>query len=667
MALRQWPVVAGLVVLVLALGFAGRAGADTFVPCCNPQALADAITAANANPGPDTIQLAVGTYHLSGLLTSGGRLPSVNDQLTLLGDPASPTVIDGDGLHSRILLLNRGATLDHLTIRGGCGVEDEALADQPVTITNSTIADNPCGGFYSDAGNVVTLINDTITGNGSGGGFGNFGIRIDTSNLVAVNDTISNNVVGLYMGDSGAQSVVNTIIAGNFTADCASYPVVADHSIDGDGTCTTGFIHADPKLDPLASNGGPVQTQALLPGSPAIDTGTSSGCPATDARGFARVGACDIGAYEFGASASVPPNTPAGASVSVSPAPGVTLTFSNVTTAGTTTATPVAPSFPVGFQVDGVVYDITTTASFSGSIVVCLPYDPVTNPTPYLQHFEGGVWVMPPQTVDSVRQVVCATVTSLSPFGVFRDTQAPSIAAPADLTVEANTTGGANVGSLGSPTVSDNSGGSVTVTHSPSGSFFPLGTTTVTWTATDPSGNSAQAVQHVTVRDTTAPTLTVPASPVTATATGPTPVTFTVTATDIADANPSISCDHPSGSVFPLGTTHVTCTATDASHNSSAPGSFDVVINAPPDVGQQLRALQELIDSFNLGKKPEKKFDHLLNKAEKAWEKGHIGKLCEELGDFTHDVVKQTGNSLTPTQATQLLQAASRIQAQAGC
>ena len=54
---------------------------------------------------------------------------------------------------------------------------------------------------------------------------------------------------------------------------------------------------------PLAANGGPTQTHALLPGSPAIDAGGTSanGCPATDQRGFPRPqgGACDIGAFEF--------------------------------------------------------------------------------------------------------------------------------------------------------------------------------------------------------------------------------------------------------------------------------------------------------------------------------------------------------------------------------
>src|SRR5262249_40815400 len=47
------------------------------------------------------------------------------------------------------------------------------------------------------------------------------------------------------------------------------------------------------------------------------------------------------------------------------------------------------------------------------------------------------------------------------------------------------------------------------------------------------------------------------------------PGTFTVTATDLCDAHPTIACDHASGSTFPFGTTTVCCTATDHSNNSS--------------------------------------------------------------------------------------------------
>lgn len=59
-----------------------------------------------------------------------------------------------------------------------------------------------------------------------------------------------------------------------------------------------GSSFADALLAPIADNGGLTQTMALLNGSPAIDTGTPTGAPATDQRGLPRFGAVDIGAFE---------------------------------------------------------------------------------------------------------------------------------------------------------------------------------------------------------------------------------------------------------------------------------------------------------------------------------------------------------------------------------
>ena len=77
------------------------------------------------------------------------------------------------------------------------------------------------------------------------------------------------------------------------------------NNLDSDGTCgLTGagdLPNTDPLLGPLAANGGPTLTHALLPGNTAIDTGDDDSCPATDQRGVVRPprAACEIGAYEF--------------------------------------------------------------------------------------------------------------------------------------------------------------------------------------------------------------------------------------------------------------------------------------------------------------------------------------------------------------------------------
>ena len=82
------------------------------------------------------------------------------------------------------------------------------------------------------------------------------------------------------------------------------------HNLDSDGSCfltATGDLPKhDPLLGPLAFNGGPTETKALLLGGPAIDAGAAHGCPQYDQRGVARPqgAGCDIGAYEF-----TPPTT----------------------------------------------------------------------------------------------------------------------------------------------------------------------------------------------------------------------------------------------------------------------------------------------------------------------------------------------------------------------
>jgi len=81
-----------------------------------------------------------------------------------------------------------------------------------------------------------------------------------------------------------------------------------------------------------------------------------------------------------------------------------------------------------------------------------------------------------------------------------------------------------------------------------------------------------------TLCDTTPPTLSLPPDTVLeATSSAGAVHHFTVTATDDMDPSPVVECDPPSGSTFPLGTTSVTCTATDASGNSSS-GDFAVTV-----------------------------------------------------------------------------------------
>jgi autotransporter-associated beta strand protein len=157
------------------------------------------------------------------------------------------------------------------------------------------------------------------------------------------------------------------------------------------------------------------------------------------------------------------------------------------------------------------------------------------------------------------------------------DTTAPTLTLPADITIEADGPGGAVV--TYTATATDAVSGSVPVTLSiPSGSGFVVGTTTVTATATDAAGNIANGSFTVNVRDTTRPQLTLPASQ-TLEATGPAGAiaTFAASADDLVGGSLPVTFSLPSGGTFPLGTTQVTVTATDAAGNT-ATGTFDIVV-----------------------------------------------------------------------------------------
>jgi hypothetical protein len=108
------------------------------------------------------------------------------------------------------------------------------------------------------------------------------------------------------------------------------------------------------------------------------------------------------------------------------------------------------------------------------------------------------------------------------------------------------------------------SGGTVVVCNPPSGSSFPVGTTTVTCRATNECGFSDTCQFKVTVvPDLDPPKIVCPSNIVDWTCSDTKVVTYTVTATDDTDPNVTIVCNPPSGSSFPVGITTVTCTATD--------------------------------------------------------------------------------------------------------
>lgn len=189
---------------------------------------------------------------------------------------------------------------------GGGGVVN---SDGTMVIANSTLSGNVVNGgasggalllvnFFGSAPSDVTVVNSTLSGNQADGAGG----------AAAAMDFAGGQPVG------GA--FVNTVVAYNPAGDgrnCTAMPgtvfLSGGHNLEDLDTCafnqTGDLVNTDPMLGPLQNNGGPTETHALLPGSPAINGGDDGVCAAppvsaVDQRGAGRPmgAACDIGAYE---------------------------------------------------------------------------------------------------------------------------------------------------------------------------------------------------------------------------------------------------------------------------------------------------------------------------------------------------------------------------------
>jgi HYR domain len=165
------------------------------------------------------------------------------------------------------------------------------------------------------------------------------------------------------------------------------------------------------------------------------------------------------------------------------------------------------------------------------------------------------------------------------------DATQPRLTVPSSVVAEATGPSGAVVSF---DVQAQNPGGTVDVACSPaSGSVFPLGTTKVVCTATDPAdGSSATASFPVVVRDTTGPDFGPPPDRVTQTVDGAasTEVDYVEpAANDLVDGDVLVTCTPSSGAAFPLGDTTVTCRAKDKRGNtSSVTFTVSVVDDVPP-------------------------------------------------------------------------------------
>jgi len=208
------------------------------------------------------------------------------------------------------------ATIDSCTVTGVYGRGIEARGS--LTLVNSTVAGNQGAGLTVRRGSStsptsIAIANCTIAGNTYNSSSAVSGAGIDvtgngTSPLITLHNTI---VAGNVLVPSGGSPILKDLNTSTQTTilvqppryESLGYNLIQDPGgATIAGTTTGNLLGVDPLLGPLADNGGPTQTMALLLGSPAIDAGDNTGAPAYDQRGvgFARIvrGTIDMGAFE---------------------------------------------------------------------------------------------------------------------------------------------------------------------------------------------------------------------------------------------------------------------------------------------------------------------------------------------------------------------------------
>ena len=275
----------------------------------------------NGNSGTATLQVTTGVLSGNSVILDGGGIYNDHGDVTLNSCTVSGNSADGNG-------------------GGGIYNLGDSLGTATLAITSSTLNGNSSqfngGAIYSIGDNgtaTVQIGNSTLSGNSATnfggavynhGTFGNANVQIANSTIAANSAQSSGDSIYNFdqfgMGDAIATfagTIFKAITSGNFfnnggTMTSLGYNISSDNGsgyLNGPGD----QINTDPLLGPLQDNGGPTFTHALLPGSPAIDTGDPNftSPPFYDQRGpgYPRVrnGRIDVGSFEVQAGATPAP------------------------------------------------------------------------------------------------------------------------------------------------------------------------------------------------------------------------------------------------------------------------------------------------------------------------------------------------------------------------
>ena len=306
-----------------------------------------AIEEANAQPGTQVIALSTGVYSLTeGLL-------NITDDLILIGNGASRSLIFGEGINSTAILIqdeNVTLRLEDLTVaQGTVNATPGDLIVRRARFTGTT-TNNFFGGalflnnffdirdstfdnnrsidgaaIWSNPSGSGTLENVTITGNTGGG------LALRGSDYTLNHVTITGNGGGTFLSQGGALNLIEgananisgSILAGNYSVggpvnclvEAGGALVSGGDNLFGDlagcgltpGPTDLRVEDTEPLVEPTNFSDAEIPFAAPLADSPAVDTMLGPNCPATDARGVERpvdgdndgFSDCDIGAIEL--------------------------------------------------------------------------------------------------------------------------------------------------------------------------------------------------------------------------------------------------------------------------------------------------------------------------------------------------------------------------------
>jgi hypothetical protein len=218
--------------------------------------------------------------------------------------------------NSGTLTINKSTVARNSAPYGGGCVNSGALTINDSTFSGNTapVDEAGSGGGIFNAGS-LTVNNSTFVGNTAGNAGG---IDGGTQTVTISNSTIAGNSANQFSGGGiatiGKMILQNSIVANNSGGNCEGTMTSNGYNLSSDTSCNFNgpgdLNNTDPDLGRLRNNGGPTQTMALPPESPALDAGNPNGCTdgngnllKTDQRGEPRPGphdhhGCDMGAFE---------------------------------------------------------------------------------------------------------------------------------------------------------------------------------------------------------------------------------------------------------------------------------------------------------------------------------------------------------------------------------